>query len=314
VDAKKLERIPKMTEVRKSRAFTLVELLVVISIIALLLAILVPALGRARNQARLVTCSANAKQIGTIMEVYQADNNGFVPVMRNKFTEVNAKSAFLSIPFRRYSGATTPIPRYLSPDIAWDDGMKLEYALNYLPDFYICPFARGAKVADFQRDVGTIRIGTVTRKNYVSTGRMDSYSTWIWPRPKNFDFWPEGEHPWGPPNGYNKYGNVVWHTAGSPDAGNPDDPITSVPYHAPNSSVKVDVEWLEAHPRKFANVRRVSEKTALYCAHGEIDESNPQNRIMNYGSHKKSNRGGTNVVFGDSHVEWVQGSQISAGN
>jgi prepilin-type N-terminal cleavage/methylation domain-containing protein len=311
VDAKKLERIPKMTEVRKSRAFTLVELLVVISIIALLLAILVPALGRARNQARLVTCSANAKQIGTIMEVYQADNNGFVPVMRNRFTLVNAKSAFISIPFRKYSGTTVVLPDILNPDDFWDASLQEMYFKNFLPDFYICPFGRGSKRVTLLQDIGTIRIGTVTRKNYVSSGRMESYSTWLWPRPKNFDFWPEGEHPWGPPNGYNKYGNVVWHTAGSPDPHNPDDPYSG---HSPDSAVPTEVAWLEAHPRKFANVRRIAEKTALYCAHGELDESLPNNRIINYGSHKKSNRGGTNVVFGDSHVEWVQGSQISAGN
>jgi prepilin-type processing-associated H-X9-DG protein len=55
-------------------------------------------------------------------------------------------------------------------------------------------------------------------------------------------------------------------------------------------------------------------RTAIYCAHGEIDESLPHNRIISYGSHKKGNKGGTNVTFGDGHVEWVQGSQIGAGN
>ena len=57
-------------------AFTLIELLVVISIIALLMAILLPSLQRARNQARAVVCQANLKQWGTILALYTEDNQG----------------------------------------------------------------------------------------------------------------------------------------------------------------------------------------------------------------------------------------------
>ncbi len=289
----------------KRKGFTLVELLVVIAIIALLMAILLPALSNVRNQAKILSCAANAKQIGTIMEVYQSANDGYVPVMRNKFTEINAKSKFLSIPFQRYSGKAVKLPGSLNPDIDWNDEMMLDYAENYLQDFYVCPFARGKPRATLLRDAETILIGTESRINYVSTGRMDSYSTWIWPRIKNYDFWP-GDHPWGPPNGFDKYENVVWHNAGSPD-GFPDEP-----YHCSADQLACDA-WMQKHPRKFSIVPRIGRRTALYCATGEIDES-IADRIINYGSHKKSNRGGTNVVFGDGRVEWVQGSQIGAGN
>jgi len=62
---------------KKHRAFTLIELLVVISLIALLTAILMPALSRARRQARTVACRALLKQWGPIWYMYCDDNNGF---------------------------------------------------------------------------------------------------------------------------------------------------------------------------------------------------------------------------------------------
>jgi len=59
--------------------FTLVELLVVISIIALLVSILLPALSKARLQAQAVVCSSNMRQYGFACVLYAADNDEFFP-------------------------------------------------------------------------------------------------------------------------------------------------------------------------------------------------------------------------------------------
>jgi len=63
---------------RKS-AFTLVELLVVIGIIAVLISILLPALAKARRSAKLVVCQSNLRQIGIWGLAYAADWNGVLP-------------------------------------------------------------------------------------------------------------------------------------------------------------------------------------------------------------------------------------------
>jgi len=60
----------------KSRGFTLIELLVVIAIIALLMAILMPALNRVKKQARMAACQMNLKQWGVIWAMYCQDNDG----------------------------------------------------------------------------------------------------------------------------------------------------------------------------------------------------------------------------------------------
>jgi len=64
---------------RKGKAFTLIELLVVIAIIALLLAVLLPALQRVRKQARAAVCQANLKQWSTTLALYTEDHEGHLP-------------------------------------------------------------------------------------------------------------------------------------------------------------------------------------------------------------------------------------------
>lgn len=64
---------------RRSKGFTLIELLVVVAIIAVLMAILLPALNRAREQAKAVTCASNVRQMATGFQGYSTEWGGYMP-------------------------------------------------------------------------------------------------------------------------------------------------------------------------------------------------------------------------------------------
>lgn len=300
---------------KRNNAFTLVELLVVISIIALLLSILIPSLGRAREQAMVLTCTSNCRQIGILMETYRAGNDGYVPVVLNQssnFGGVPAKNSFLSVAFQDYT-REPPLPDRLNPNRSWSLNELYDYYKKLLPKHFACPFVQKQKSREFACELtGAVTFSGPNGQKVYSTakfvGLWCSYYTWIHPREAGIQY---TNHPWGRPHGVLKFGTLNWHSA-TEILGN-------------SSSAAKDFDKIKDVPMRWGptQIKRVggtslADTAAIICQKGQYDswsDSKQIRQIMNYGSHRKSTKfpqriGGSNLVMGDAHVEWVPGTQV----
>ena len=102
-------------------AFTLIELLVVISIIALLMAILMPAIQRVRKQARAVACHSNLRQWGVVFSMYMDDNDGKFPYTHSPFLVADRTWPYIFRPYYSDSNDLLLCPMATRPELRPDD-------------------------------------------------------------------------------------------------------------------------------------------------------------------------------------------------
>jgi len=130
------------------RAFTLIELLVVIAIIAMLVALLLPALKQAKEKGRQIVCVGNQKQLGVAMMMYAGDYNGSLPYacMAGAWYAQAPTWQMLLCPYLGVGLPTTSQPRlFLCPS---DKTEALDWVTTYIGEGYKCSYVSNSGVID----------------------------------------------------------------------------------------------------------------------------------------------------------------------
>ena len=145
----------------RRKAFTLVELLVVIGIIALLLAVLLPALNKARESSYRTTCQMNLRQVITAWTMYVQENKGRMPRVSPTLDSGRVWSPECWIYY--YDASFMPARTTIR------DSQIMKYMKGARPDVLLCPTDY-----NFERRP-VVKTGGMYKHSYVINNKMTSY-------------------------------------------------------------------------------------------------------------------------------------------
>ena len=254
------------------RGFTLIELLVVIAIIAILAALLLPTLAKAKNKAGQITCNNSLRQWGLAMAMYAGDNGEFYPAARDlNFTVPADNNPTWS---ELYAGATAATPIGLSD---W---------FNALP-----PYVSSLPLWKYGANSISNNVFTSAHSIY-SCPAAQALPT-VPPDPDSLTSIEPGAGP-GPTFNYGMNQRINYNLP--------------APLNVPETPFRVTQA---VHPSAFVvfSEQRVHQAETPYYGTSPTDLSSTYNWCNRFsGRHSL----GGNIVFSDAHVQWFKYSYVVA--
>jgi prepilin-type N-terminal cleavage/methylation domain-containing protein/prepilin-type processing-associated H-X9-DG protein len=170
-------------------AFTLVELLVVIAVIAILASLILPALSRAKAQAARTTCLSNQRQIGFAYHMYTSDNNEFYPAQLD-WQAGGGNDGFYDIfvaatnrPLNLYAKNLQVFrcPSDKGDELTGATNCYVQYGNSYLTQWYMDSFRTRMVAGDSSAPAGTPE-ATPIKASEVSKGPVNKIiqGDWMW--------------------------------------------------------------------------------------------------------------------------------------
>ena len=169
---------------KSKHGFTLIELLVTIAIIAILAAMLLPALSSARKKAQAVHCQSNLRQLSVTTFMYCQDNNDYLPFAWYNETDASENNFFAlltpllyHVEFDGYGDFESKVfccPKRMTEPLVGPTPMRISYGMNAnnsidFPD----PHTR--RLATVPNPAGTLLVADVTfTYNHVAIQRLDA--------------------------------------------------------------------------------------------------------------------------------------------
>ncbi len=157
-----------------SAAFTLIELLVVIAFIAILAAMLLPALAKAKEKAKTISCLNNLKQVGLFMQLYTDDYNDIFPACRGQEPTLPARDDWWGNYLAKYAAGNSNlfhcpvlqgVRNQYTPDFVWNwtgvsnPGDRIGYSANVYFLFYPAPSVQAPESVSYDGFTYTTQFG-----------------------------------------------------------------------------------------------------------------------------------------------------------
>jgi prepilin-type processing-associated H-X9-DG protein/prepilin-type N-terminal cleavage/methylation domain-containing protein len=174
---------------KRTRAFSLIELLMVIGIIAVLIGLLLPVLSQSRRAVRSVQCKSNLRELGNALRMYQHDHHGWLfPAIVRPDGTVHADRLGYDLPpherwpMRVFKLPGAPVPPPYEPDAYLQDPYDpVNYpAAPYTPPILRCPadvelyeahsYVLNAHLADRMDGGGSVALGGLSSADVIVAG------------------------------------------------------------------------------------------------------------------------------------------------